>query len=133
MGLMDRDYMRRPADGSRGNSVMAWLRRSSLTEILSASVLALSLISGAIWLFRDLGWSWSSASHEGTLRVNVNTATLDELETVPGIGPALAELIVAGRPYESVDDLERVRGIGPQTVESLRPFVKTSGETESLR
>lgn len=129
MGLMDRDYMHRRS-GSRGNPVAAWWRRSSLTEILGTGILVLTLASSAVWLLRD--FEFLRGSREGTLRVNVNSATLDELETVPGIGPALAKLIVSGRPYESVDDLERVRGIGPATVESLRPYVKTSGETEGL-
>lgn len=132
MALMDRDYMHRAPGSNRGNPLLSWLRRSSLTEILGAGVLAISLISGAVWLFRDLGFSWPSASREGTLRVNVNTATIQELETLPGIGPALARSIVAGRPYANVDDIVQVKGIGPATVESLRMYVITSGETEKL-
>ena len=45
--------------------------------------------------------------------VNVNTATPAELETLPGVGPALAAAITAGRPYKSVDDLDKVKGLGP--------------------
>ena len=70
---------------------------------------------------------------EGSLRVNINTATLTELESIPGIGESLAKLIVAQRPYTSVDDLEKVSGIGPNSLESLRPFVKVEGEAEKLR
>lgn len=55
--------------------------------------------------------------------VNVNTATQEELELLPGIGPARAEAIIANRPYASVDDLDRVPGIGPATLEQLRPLV----------
>jgi competence protein ComEA len=58
--------------------------------------------------------------------LNVNTATPDELQRLPGIGPALAARIVAERerqPFVSVEDLQRVSGIGPKTVEKLRPFV----------
>lgn len=53
-------------------------------------------------------------------RVNVNTATLAELQTIRGIGPALAQRIVEGRPYTSVDDLDRVRGIGDVLMAELR-------------
>src|SRR5262249_27933836 len=44
--------------------------------------------------------------------INVNTATLEELKSLPGIGPVLARRIVSGRPYASVEDLRRVEGIG---------------------
>lgn len=55
--------------------------------------------------------------------INVNTATAEELERLPGIGETRAQDIIANRPYESVDDLERVPGIGPATLEELRPHV----------
>lgn len=55
--------------------------------------------------------------------VNVNTATLAELETLPGIGASRAQAIVDNRPYQTVDDLNRVPGIGDATLERLRPLV----------
>jgi competence ComEA-like helix-hairpin-helix protein len=70
---------------------------------------------------------------EGSIRVNINTCTLTELEAVPGIGEALAKLIVARRPYGSVDELVDVKGIGDKSLEKLRPYVKVDGETERLR
>lgn len=70
---------------------------------------------------------------EGSLRVNINAATLTELETIPGIGETLAKLIVARRPYQSVEQLLDVKGIGPASLEKLRPYVKVDGESEKLR
>jgi len=59
-----------------------------------------------------------------TGKINVNTATAAELETLPGIGPTKAAAIVSDReqngPYASCDDLARVSGIGPATVSGIR-------------
>lgn len=59
--------------------------------------------------------------------VNINTASEAELETVTGIGPATAKKIVAHReqhgPFTSVDQLEEVPGIGPAKLEGMRAEV----------
>lgn len=52
--------------------------------------------------------------------ININTATKSELETIEGIGPALAERIIQGRPYETLEGLHHVKGIGPTKFEALR-------------
>lgn len=55
--------------------------------------------------------------------INVNTATASELDALPGIGPVLADRIVADRdangPYTSLDDLARVSGVGEAVVGAL--------------
>jgi DNA uptake protein ComE-like DNA-binding protein len=56
-------------------------------------------------------------------RINVNTATAAELESLPEIGPVIAGWIIEGRPSRSVDDLERVKGIGKKRLEEIRPVV----------
>ncbi len=60
------------------------------------------------------------------LLIDLNSATPENLELLPGIGPARARAIVMNRetlgPFRTIDDLERVPGIGPATVEGLRPF-----------
>jgi competence ComEA-like helix-hairpin-helix protein len=57
-------------------------------------------------------------------QVDLNSADLAGLMTLPGVGPAIAERILVARReqlFTSVEDLVRVRGIGPATVERLRP------------
>jgi competence protein ComEA len=61
--------------------------------------------------------------------VDVNIAAADELESLPGVGPATAAAIVTERerngPFLDVDDLDRVPGIGPAKLEALRGLVTT--------
>jgi DNA uptake protein ComE-like DNA-binding protein len=52
--------------------------------------------------------------------LDLNRATVEEFESLPGIGPALAERIAAARPFRSVADLLKVRGIGWRRVRQLR-------------
>ncbi len=62
----------------------------------------------------------------GELLIDVNRADAARLGLLPGLGPRLAERIVADRAargrFDSLDDLDRVPGIGPRTIERLRPF-----------
>lgn len=66
--------------------------------------------------------SFDASGASGT--VNVNTATLEDLTRLPGIGPVLAGRIVAYREehgrFASVDTLAEVKGIGPETIEGFQ-------------
>jgi competence ComEA-like helix-hairpin-helix protein len=55
--------------------------------------------------------------------VDLNTATEEELDGLPRVGPAMAAAIVAARPYRRVEDLRRVRGVGDATFAVLRPLI----------
>ena len=60
--------------------------------------------------------------------VDINRATLFDLEALPGVGPSTAQAIidyrVANGPYASVDDLLNVRGIGPSKLAAMRARVR---------
>ncbi|GAB4216324.1 MAG: hypothetical protein OHK0013_42710 [Sandaracinaceae bacterium] len=69
-------------------------------------------------------------SSEGV--VNIQTASPEELQRLPGIGPSKAAAIVAFRErtaFRRVEDILRVRGIGRATFRRLRPYLSVSGPT----
>jgi competence ComEA-like helix-hairpin-helix protein len=55
--------------------------------------------------------------------VKVNTASLDELDSLPGVGPVMAQRIVEGRPYAKLEDLNEVPGVGRKTLEKLKDLL----------
>jgi competence protein ComEA len=69
----------------------------------------------------------SVAGHGLPGPIDLNRATADELEQLPGVGPATAAAIIDDRerngPYATVDDLDRVPGIGPAKLEGIRDLV----------
>ena len=56
--------------------------------------------------------------------LNPNLAARDELMRLPGIGEALANQIIEGRPYETLDEIMKVNGIGKSTLSKIRVSLK---------
>jgi competence protein ComEA len=66
------------------------------------------------------GWRWWSSRQP----INVNTASVEQLQAIPDVGPAIAKAIVKGRPYATPEDLKKVPGIGDKTFENMRARVR---------
>ena len=66
-------------------------------------------------------------------QVNINTANVEELDTLKGIGPAKAQAIVDYRekngPFKFGEDLTKVKGIGPKIMEKIKDEISISAST----
>jgi DNA uptake protein ComE-like DNA-binding protein len=82
-------------------------------------ILALAAI--LVWAIA-LAPSSMSAAGAKTVKVDLNSATQQELEALPGVGAATAKKIIAGRPYTSVSDLSKA-GLSAKTIEKISPLV----------
>src|SRR6267378_4477932 len=89
-------------------------------------------------IFLFLGLIFSPSADAGKKKppakpVDLNTATSEELQQVPGIGPATAEKILQMRKsygaFKSVDDLLSIRGIGKKRLEKMRKYLVVSKST----
>ena len=115
-----------------------WLNRQEQGTLTILGLLALFGLWGVLWQrhrppltikasptpVESTAWD---AALESARRIDVNTASGAELERLPGVGPTLAQRIVAYRAahgsFRAADELTHVEGIGPQTFGSLRDYV----------
>jgi competence protein ComEA len=56
---------------------------------------------------------------DNSSKININTATLEQLDALPDIGPSTANKIISARPYKTIEDLKNVEGIGEKTYNNL--------------
>jgi DNA uptake protein ComE-like DNA-binding protein len=119
MGIAERHYMRRDDGAPR----ISW-------------EYGLMIVVGAILLIAFGAQHCSSTAKKdrhltkGSLVLNVNEATAEELQTLPDVGPARAARIIQNRPYESVDGLFEKRAVPKAVVDAKRSLLKTSGKNE---
>ena len=74
----------------------------------------------------------SAPAQTAPVIVNINTATVQDFESLPGIGPVMAQRIVDYRnehgPFKTVEELTKVKGIGESKLEELLDLITTGGE-----
>lgn len=92
------------------------------------TLILLALVSMTVGLTR-----FADATTKGVAGVaNVNTATVEQLQLIPGIGLSKASAIVEERklkPFDSAQDLLEVKGIGDKVLSQITPYVTTKGDT----
>lgn len=94
-----------------------------------------TFLAGAVMaalLFGGMAYGLDKAAGQGKL--NMNTATIEEFQLLPGIGEVKAKSIVAYRkasgPFRSVDELAKVKGLGKKRVAKLKPYLKIDGKSD---
>lgn len=90
------------------------------TKSESASKQATSETSSAASEEVSKDESDSSGGGEASHCININEASIEEVQEIIHIGPARAEDVIAQRPYENVDDLTRINGIGPARIADIK-------------
>ena len=91
-------------------------------------VVAVGLFCGLVGL--PLGHDVLAAGSDAGARVDLNSASVEELAKLPGIGPAKAQAIVSHRstdPFRRPEDLRNVKGIGDKLYEQLKDQITVGG------
>jgi competence protein ComEA len=102
--------------------------------LVASMVLAVTGVAAAEPLTRSL--AVNTPSNAGRTRadgvVNLNQASAEELELLPGIGPGKARAIVEHRrthPFRKIEEIVKVKGIGRKTFAKLRQYIAVAGPT----
>jgi competence protein ComEA len=97
---------------------------------VKVGALVIGLIVG---LFLQPLLSLQAGGKAGDQKVNINTATLEQLQTLPRIGPAIAQRILDFRKengnFKRIEDLLKVRGIGEKVFNQLKDLITVGAES----
>ena len=107
--------------------------RSRGNRVVGRIALALMLVVGVGLPGMAAPGGDERAAQAAGAPVDLNRASTDELQSLPGIGPVTAERIVTFRkehgPFRRVEDLMKVKGIGEKSFQKLRSRVKVTDES----
>ncbi len=106
--------------------------RPSLAGLSLGLALALGLAAPA-WGQATSTKTKSQAPKAKAAKVDLNTATAEELQELPGIGPARAAAIIKARPFKTVADLKDVDGISTRVYDELAPLVSVSAASSTAK
>jgi|UniRef100_A0A7V3RHR9 competence protein ComEA len=99
-------------------------------------VIILSSLIAIIFIINIFGYvkqksnkrSYAMIIEEGIRQISINSADVEELCALPGIGPAIAQRIVEYRKknggFKSIDEIKAVKGIGEKLFEKIKPYIK---------
>ena len=111
-------------------------RKAILASLALAAALVLCLLAStahAEQRSRPTAAASGSSAPASAGTVNLNTATEEELDRLPGVGPSKAAAIVAWRKkygaFKRIEDITRVKGFGRKTLQRLKPYLSVSGPT----
>ncbi len=99
-------------------------RTGIVTTVRSPGLVILLL--AALWFALPIHTIAANQQKGSTAAVDLNSASEKVLESLPGVGPATAKKIIAGRPYSSIDDLSKA-GVSAGTIQKLAPFATIGG------
>ena len=131
VGAVRRPGLYRVRDGSRVADAVARAGGATARADLTAVNLAAPVVDGSQVLLPPRAGPGAVAADSGvpaaTAKVSLSSATLEQLDALPGVGPVTAQRILDHRErsgaFGSVDDLDAVPGIGPARLEQLRELV----------
>ena len=129
--------------------LLDWWRRRPISALFNAAgklkqvrgyeALIAKLFGGRVPRFDGLDWGeyldqsgQAEAATELTPKpispalekYELNSATAEQLQSIPGVGPVLAQAIISRRPFKSIHEIEQVRGVGKKTFLQIAPRLK---------